>query len=74
MIFVDTGAFLARYLFHDAHHRSAIAIWKEVTGTPLLTSSHVLDETFTLLARRAGYAFAAERAERVYASSAIEIV
>jgi uncharacterized protein len=74
MIFVDTGAFLARYLERDAHHRTAIGTWKKLSSARLLTSNHVLDETFTLLARRAGYAFAADRADRIYASVSFEIV
>ena len=34
----------------------------------------VLDEAITLLARRTDYAFAAERAERMYSSRALEIL
>jgi predicted nucleic acid-binding protein len=74
MLFVDTGAFLARYLVKDQHHRRAVAVWKEAAGSPLFTSNHVLDETFTLLGRRAGHAFAADRAENIYASQALEIL
>ena len=74
MVFVDTGAFLARYLANDAHHRRAVVTWKKVSGAPLFTSNHVVDETLTLLARRASYAFAAERAERMYGSAALEIL
>jgi hypothetical protein len=40
----------------------------------LFTSNHVIDETLTLLARRADYAFARERAEAIYASAALEIL
>jgi predicted nucleic acid-binding protein len=74
MLFIDTGAFLARYLANDAHHGRAVSLWKKVSGQPLFTSNHVLGETLTLLARRAGYAFAAERAEAIYASPALEIL
>jgi uncharacterized protein len=48
--------------------------WDRLRTTPLVTSNYVLDETFTLMARRVGYGFAAERAERFYASEAFEIV
>jgi len=42
--------------------------------TRLLTSSFVLDETFTLLARRTSCSFAADRAEAIYASQALTIL
>ena len=76
MIFVDTGAFLARYLPDDQHHKAATALWAKIRTTHerCLTSNFVLDETFTLLARRASYAFAAEKARLIYASSALEIL
>lgn len=74
MVFVDTGAFLARYLANDAHHPRAVAIWKRMRGEPLVTSNHVLDETLTLLARRAGNRFAGDRADNIYAAEVLEIV
>ena len=66
MLFIDTGAFLARYLSNDSHHLKAAAIWKKTAGEALFTSNHVLDETLTLLSRRAGNNFAADRAENIY--------
>jgi len=74
MLFVDSGAFLARYLSNDTHHRRATAVWKTLSGVRLFTSNHVLSETITLLGRRAGYAFAAERAENIYSSAALEVL
>ena len=74
MIFIDTGAFLARHLAQDANHEKAVSIWKTLQGKSLFTSSHVLDETWTLLGRRAGHAFAAERALKVYTAPTLEIV
>lgn len=74
MVFADTGAFLARYLGRDEHHQAAIAAWKELERTPLFTSSHVLDEVLTLMGRRAGHGFAADRVESIYASQAIQIL
>jgi len=75
VIFVDTGAFLARYLRNDQHHRSAIAVWKKLGSSRenCFTSNFVLDETFTLLSRRAGYDFALQRALNIYASQALNI-
>ena len=40
----------------------------------MFTSNHIIDETLTLLARRAGYGFAAERAERIYSSQILDVV
>jgi len=74
MVFIDTGALLARYLQKDAHHVRAAALWKKLASQPLFTSNHVIDETLTLLARRAGNHFAADRAENIYASQALEIL
>jgi predicted nucleic acid-binding protein len=76
MTFIDTGAFLARYLANDQHHKAATALWNKirVTRERCVTSNFVLDETLTLLARRASYAFAAEKGRIIYASNALEIL
>lgn len=76
MIFIDTGAFLARSLARDAYHSVARRGWDEIaaTGERCLTSNFVLDETLTLLGRRAGYRFAAEEGRRLYASKQLEIL
>lgn len=76
MIFVDTGAFLARYITRDQYHSEALKLWEKIerTGLRCVTSNFVLDETLTLLARRAGYAFAAERARKIFSSEAMTIL
>lgn len=76
MIFVDTGAFIGRYIAKDEHHRVATSSWSvlEKSKERLFTSNFVLDETFTLLGRRAGYAFAAARARAILSSSTIMIL
>ena len=76
MIFIDTGAFIARYVERDQYHGQAVDFWGELqkSGLPCLTSNLVLDETFTLLARRATYEFAADRAHHLYASSILQIL
>ena len=75
MIFIDTGAFLARCLMKDQHHRSALETWEKLGSNRenCVTSNFVLDETFTLLGRRAGYGFAVQRAKNIYASQALTI-
>lgn len=76
MIFIDTGAFLARHVSHDQFHAKARRAWKDLekAKSSLFTSSFVLDETFTLLARRTSYAFAADRAEAAYSSRVLTIL
>ena len=75
MIFIDTGAFLARYLRKDQHHNSAVSVWEKLGSgrENCVTSNFVLDETFTLLGRRAGYGFAVQRAKNIYASQFLTI-
>ncbi len=76
MIFVDTGAFLARSIARDTYHRDAQSGWKKIaeSGERCITSNFVLDETLTLLGRRAGNRFAAEEGQRLYASKRLEIL
>jgi predicted nucleic acid-binding protein len=76
VIFIDTGAFLARHLSRDQHHADAVAGWQALASTGLgcCTSNFVLDELITLLGRRAGCVFAAERARALYASSVLTIL
>lgn len=76
MIFIDTGALIARYLQQDQHHDSAIKKWEKIriSDEKCFTSNFVLDELFTLLARWTDYAFAAEKAHIIYASAAFKIL
>lgn len=76
MIFIDTGAFIARHLERDQHHQDAVEFWTRMARdkTRCTTSSFVLDESFTLLGRFAGNAFAAARARNIYASSVLRIL
>ena len=76
MIYIDTGAFLARHLSKDQYHRQANIFWDSIRkkSETCMTSNFVLDETFTLLGRRAGYSFAAQRAINIYASKSLNIL
>jgi hypothetical protein len=51
MIFVDTGAWFARYVPGDANHMRVKA-WLDANAQPLLTTDYCLDETLTLLVAR----------------------
>ncbi|MBI4402557.1 MAG: PIN domain-containing protein [Deltaproteobacteria bacterium] len=76
MIFIDTGAFVARYLGGDQFHKHAIEFWTQLenTGESCSTSNFVLDETLTLLARRSTYRFAAERGTSLFTSRILQIL
>ena len=47
-IFVDTGAWFARFVPSDPDHQ-AVREWLERNRQPLLTTDYVLDELLTLL-------------------------
>ena len=76
MIYIDTGAFLARHLAKDQYHRQANTFWDSIQkkSEACVTSNFVLDETFTLLGRRAGSSFAAQRARNIYTSESLDIL
>ena len=76
MMFVDTGAWVARHHRRDQHHREAVEGWRQIEHErpPLYTSSFVIGEVATLLSRRAGSRFAVERVRRIYESTAIHIL
>jgi uncharacterized protein len=76
VIFIDTGAFLARYIKRDQYHQQAVEFWNELRRLRerCYTSNFVLDETFTLLARRTGHEFAIQRARNIYLSKKLTIL
>ena len=76
MIYIDTGAFLARYISRDQYHKQALEFWRHLQNSreKCFTSNFVLDEFFTLLARRAGYQFAAQRARNIFSSQVLVIL
>jgi uncharacterized protein len=73
LIFVDTGAFLALYIKRDQYHRQAARIFPTLPR-PFSTSNHVVDELATLLGRIAGYRYAADRIDDLYASESIDVL
>ena len=58
MIFVDTSFFIALQVARDAHHSEAVSLWRGETDR-LVTTNHVVGETWTGLRRRAGHPAAA---------------
>lgn len=75
-IFIDTGAFLARYIVKDQHHKDALLRWKKLQSAKnkCFTSNFVLDEMITLLGRWVNEDFALEKAYLIYSSDAFTIL
>ncbi|HSL83325.1 MAG TPA: PIN domain-containing protein [Thermoanaerobaculia bacterium] len=75
-LFVDSRAWVALFNSRDREHDRASRYWRRLRDErrPLLTSDHVLDETYTLIRRsRAGLPGAMEFHEVVTASRVLEI-
>ena len=58
-LFIDTGAFFARFNNRDAHHESATAVFSAISNgdlayRSLYTSGYVLSELATLMERKTG--------------------
>ena len=75
-LFIDTGAFYARYVARDDHHEEALALWKTVQEKkiPCLTSNFVMAELISLLIYRFGNKSALQAAREIYTSHAIQII
>jgi predicted nucleic acid-binding protein len=75
-IFIDTGAFLAKYLAKDQHHKSAIVIWNKLQESKdrCFTTNFILDETITLLGRWVSADFSLEKAYSIYNSHSFVIL
>lgn len=53
-VFVDTGAWFARFVPADADHAAAKS-WLDANSQPLITTDYVVDELLTLLRMRGEY-------------------
>jgi predicted nucleic acid-binding protein len=78
-LFVDTGAFYARFVENAPRHERAMAVFDGIwdgslSFKPLYTSVHVLAELATLLLRKARHAVAVDAVDRVRRSGAVRIV
>ncbi|HXH56519.1 type II toxin-antitoxin system VapC family toxin [Iamia sp.] len=67
MRFVDTSFWVALFFARDPHHDDARELWSQRPGG-LLTTNHVLGETWTFLRRRRGHGDALRAVEAVEAS------
>jgi predicted nucleic acid-binding protein len=68
--FVDTSFWVALQLSKDIHHDEARELWEQRSGE-LLTTNHVLGETWTFLRRRTGHPAALRFAEAVRRGSTV---
>ncbi len=73
MRFVDTSFWAALQLRDDVHAVAARALWESNRGA-LLTSNHVIGETWTFLRRRLGHGAAVAFVDRANASRDLAIV
>lgn len=72
-LFIDTGAFFARFTAQDENHDRASTVFEGIgTGDlayrPIYTSGYVLSELATLTNRKEGHAAAVEALDRADAS------
>ena len=76
MIFVDTGALIARFVARDQHHSAATERWRWIAEHRFecATSSFVLNETITLLTRRTRPDFALKLARSLYANKSLSVL
>lgn len=55
MNFVDTSFWIARFVPRDRRHAEAVALGRARRAVQVVTSSHVLGETWTFLRKRVGH-------------------
>lgn len=73
MRFVDTSFWVALFFVRDSCHAEARELWEQPRGA-LLSTNHVLGETWTFLRRRRGYADALRAVEAVQASRSVTLI
>lgn len=74
-LFIDTGAFFARYVARDDCHDEALALWEKVKKEklPCTTTNFVVAEFITLMAYRFGAREAHQAGSELYHSQVLEI-
>jgi len=73
MRFVDTSFWVAQQFRRDAHHAAARQLWED-RGSGLLTTNHVIGETWTFLRRRLGHAEARTFVARAHRSARLLVI
>jgi predicted nucleic acid-binding protein len=73
LIFVDTSFWLAFHLPRDAHNEEALALMRQMSAEPLVTSNHVRGETWTFLRRKAWHGAAVAFLDALDATERVRI-
>ncbi len=73
MIFVDSSFWIGLSDESDDRHALAHAVLREHSSTPLLTTNHVVGETWTFLRRRHSHAVASRFLDRASRTRRLEI-
>jgi predicted nucleic acid-binding protein len=73
MRFVDTSYWVGLLVPRDQHHSQAKAIWIDDPG-PLISTNHVVGETWTFLRRRAGHQAAVAFLDAVDQSTSVAVI
>ena len=71
---MDTSFWVALGFRRDSHHQAAREIWEALGSDGLLTTNHVVGETWTFMRRRVGHATAVDFVDRVERSQRVGIV
>jgi hypothetical protein len=75
VIFLDTGAFFARFYVRDQYHDQSLHTWDWISEHKIkcYTSNFIINEILVLL-RPVGLRFALDKARSIYSSGNIEIL
>ena len=67
LVFVDSSAFIARYLPDDQFHAAGVAEYQRLVkaGCAFVTSNYIFDEVVSRVKRRAGHARSREAGDRI---------
>lgn len=72
-IFVDTGGWTALFNRKDKYHPEAVKLWKELLANKanIYTTNYIIDETITLVRKRAGFHSSVKAGEKIFESKII---
>lgn len=74
MIFVDTSFWVALRNRRDSHHLMALRLFDSHAGRGLVTSNHIVGETWTCLRRKAGHSSAVGFLDAIERSRALRVL
>ena len=74
MRFVDTSFWVALGFARDIHHAEARGLWAQASERGLVTTNHVVGETWTFLRRRAGHAAAVRFIDQLEHSLRVAVI